>query len=128
MADKVRTPIRIPQAPNIFYWLIGSLALYAIWSMSLISVIELVGYISTHKSGNSTSPDVISVVMFLALSYCGYLWRYTLPEDTYTYTKGNGQEPTLSLLGHIVSTVVTVAIFLLSLWVFWEAWGVTVNK
>jgi hypothetical protein len=125
MTDNKKTPNRIPQAQNIVYWLSLSVILYALWSGFFISALEFFGYVSTIKSGSSANPSFVSLIAFSIFSYIGYLWRYTLPEDTLSYTKGKHEEATLTLVGHVIATTVTIALFSLSLWWIWD---LTVNK
>ncbi|PKH01096.1 hypothetical protein CXF72_18860 [Psychromonas sp. MB-3u-54] len=112
-------PIRIPQAKNMLYWLIGTVCLYIFWVGFVLRSLEFFGFILEVKSGQSSAPSFISVLLLAVFSFAGYLWRFTLPASLYQYPKGKFGEATLSLKWHVIASLVSAILFLLTLWWSW---------
>lgn len=112
-------PIRIPQAKNIIYWLIGTVCLYILWAGFALRLLEFLGFIMEAKSGRTTAPGFVDVFLLVGFSFAGYLWRFTLPVSFYNYPKGKSRETTLSLKRHVIASLVTIVLFSLTLWWSW---------
>lgn len=112
-------PIRIPQASNFIYWLIGTILLYLLWTGIFLRVLDFFNLVSLMRTGRTSAPNIFTVIMFLGFSYVGYLWRYTLPKSIYKYQNDKNNKPFLKCFSQIIFSIFTVILFLIFFVINW---------